>query len=96
MNWWHVARTPHGIHAHQLDPVAVLAEVDRRRAEDPQLGQDEALAEVLGDEAERIRAQLGFPIKGRWVMRAGWDSQLSQGEPHPRLLQRATVHRLNT
>lgn len=90
-NWWHLAQTPTGRHARQLDPVAVEEEVARRRAEDADLGYDEAVAEVLGDRAAAHRDELGFPPKGRWVMRDGWDSQLSQGEPHPSFLGGATT-----
>ena len=95
-NWWHLAQTPDGPHAHQLDPVALQAEAEQRMAEDPELLELQAEAEVIGDEAERIRTELGFPPKGRWVMRAGWDSSLSMGEPHPSFLARATVHRVGT
>lgn len=93
-NWWHLTQTPTGTHAHQLDPVALQAEVDRRVAGDSELSEAAAEAEVLADEADRIRAELGFPIKGRWVSRPEWDSQLSQGDPHPRFLAQATVHRV--
>lgn len=92
-NWWHLAQTPDGMHAHQLDPVALQALVDAELAADPELDEATAEAEVLGEEAERIRAELGFPPKGRWISRTGWSSSLSQGEPHPSFLEAATVHR---
>jgi hypothetical protein len=92
-NWWHVAHTPDGIWAHQIDPVEAEEQAQALMAQDPELGYDEAVAEVLGDVAAGIRAELGFPPKGRWVTRAGWDSQLTLGEPHPKLLAKATVVR---
>lgn len=92
--WWHLAQTPTGPHAHQLDPVAMQTEADRRVAEDPELTREYAEAEVLGDEAERIRTELGFPPRGRWMSRPPWDSAISQGEPHPNYLATATVHRV--
>lgn len=91
MNWWHIAHTPTGVHARQINPVSLMTEAQKLVDEDPELVLDEAVAEVLGDRAEAHRQELGFPIKGRWVMRTDWDSQLSQGEPHSKLLATATV-----
>lgn len=86
-NWWHYAQTPAGQFAHQLNPVTLQAEAERLvREEDPDLPLAEAEVEAIGDECERIRAELGFPPKGRHVMRAGWDSHVSIGEPHPEFL----------
>jgi len=92
-NWWHLALTPDGRHAHQLDPVALQDAVDAELLADPDLDAGTAEAEVLAEEAERIRRDLGFPKGNRWVGRPGWDSALSQGEPHPNFLASATVHR---
>jgi hypothetical protein len=39
-----------------------------------------------------IQAELGFPDD--WVAVPGWDSRLAPGEPHPSLLDGATVRRL--
>lgn len=91
MNWWHLAITPTGRHARQLDHVAVLAEAEALVAEDPELELAHAVTEVLGSRAEAHRTELGFPPNGRWVSRGGWDSSLSQGTPHPKFLDGATV-----
>lgn len=41
----------------------------------------------------RARTMLGMPPGDDWVtVPNGWDVHLSHGEPHPRLLARATVH----
>jgi hypothetical protein len=92
-NWWHLAETPSGRHAHQLDPIALQGLIDAELAADPNLDAATAEAEVLGDEAERIRRELGFPSRARWLSREGWSSSLSQGEPHASFLAVATVHR---
>lgn len=93
-NVWHLAQTPAGKHAHQLDPVALEPLVEAELAADPELDRATAEAEVLAEEAERIRRELGFPKAGRWFNREGWDSNLSFGEPHPKFLAEATVHRI--
>lgn len=93
-NVWHLAQTPTGLHAHQLDPVALEALVVAELEADPELDRATAEAEVLGDEAERIRRELDFPKAGRWFAREGWDSNLSFGEPHPKFLAEAAVHRV--
>jgi len=92
-NWWHLAQTPDGAHAHQLDQAVLQEAMDELMADDPDLTEAEAEGEVLEDAAVAIRAGLGFPPRARWVNRAGWDSQLSIGEPHPSFLASATVHR---
>jgi hypothetical protein len=70
VNWWHIARTPDGVYATELD----TDDVDEQ-----------------GVRAALIRSELDFPED--WVTADGWDSQLSQGEPHPSLLAHATVTR---
>lgn len=101
MNYWHIARVPaDGVpggtyHLHQLDPVALDKAADALLDADPVLDKATAYAEVLGDEAERIRTELGFPPKSRWQSRPGWQSSISTGEPHPSLIAAAgpNVHR---
>lgn len=92
-NWWHLAQTPDGVHARQFDPTAIQAEAEALVVEDPELTHDEAVAELLAARAEAHRAELGFPPNGRWVNRPQWDSSLTEGEPHPTFLARATVSR---
>jgi len=86
-NWWHYAATPDGPYAHQLDPTALAAYIERECATDPELSPAHAEAEACGLAAEEIRAALNFPPNGRWVARSGWDSGLSRGEPHPNYLK---------
>lgn len=93
-NVWHLAETPTGNHAHQLDPVAIEERVLAEMATDPELDRATAEAEILGEEAERIRRELDFPRGGRWINREGWFSHVSNGEPHPKYLDAATVHRV--
>lgn len=86
MNFWHLAQTPDGPHAHQLDPIALQAWARAEMDLDPQLDEQTAMAEAQGFAADQIRAALGFPRNGRWYSRPGWDSSVSQGEPHPNFL----------
>lgn len=92
LDYHHIARTPDGVHVHRLDPLVVLARANALRADDPDLTEAEAIAEVHGEIVEAIHKMLGFPIRGRWFSRDGWDSQLSVGTPHPTLMAAATVH----
>jgi hypothetical protein len=85
--WYHLARTPRGLYVHRIDPLKVSARVDELRATDPELSEEEATAEVHGEYAEAIRALLGFPPRGRWITRDGWQSVLSTGTPHPSVLE---------
>lgn len=92
LDYYHIAQTPSGVHIHRLDPLAVLERAKALRADDPELTEPEAVAEVHGEIVDAIRTSLGFPIRGRWFSRDGWDSQLTVGEPHPTLMAAATVH----
>jgi hypothetical protein len=92
-NVWHLAETPSGPYAHQLDPDELDAYVAQEMADDPALPRGVAEAEAVGAACERIRRELGFPKNGRWVDREGWQSALSYGEPHPKFLEKATVVR---
>jgi hypothetical protein len=83
---YHIAATPGGYHVHRIDPVAVNARATKLREADPDLDQPNAVAEVHGEIAEEIRNRLGFPIRGRWLNREGWDSSLSPGVPHFQLM----------
>lgn len=91
-NLWHIAETPGGIHLHHLDPIALAQRADALRADDPDLSEDAAMAEAVGDAARAIQAWLGFAPRGRWLGRPGWRSSISPGDPHPKLLAAATVH----
>lgn len=86
--WYHIARTPNGFYVHRLNPIEVLDRAGQLRQEDPELSEPEAIAEVHGEIAEQIRTALGFPVKGRWFNREGWDSSLSVGEPHPTMMEK--------
>lgn len=85
-DWHHIAQTPSGYHAHRLDPVGILGRAGAMRADDPELSEADAIAEIHGEVAEAIRSQLGFPIRGRWFNREGWNSSLTVGVPHPQLM----------
>jgi hypothetical protein len=89
--WYHIARTPTGWHVHRLDPLKVLERVNALRAADPELTEVDAVVEVHQEVGEAIRTQLGFPPRGRWVHRDGWDSQLTVGEPHGSIMDRQLV-----
>jgi hypothetical protein len=93
MNLWHIAHTPTGSHVRQLNPVSLREDALARTKGDPELSYSDAVSEILSERAAAHRAELGFPVNGRWVQREGWDSQISDGEPHPSLLERATVTR---
>lgn len=86
-NWWHMAQTPNGPYAHQLDPVELDTRAAAEMADDPHLDEAAALSEVLAAAGEEIRVSLGFPRNGRWVTRDEWDSSASVGEPHPKFLR---------
>jgi hypothetical protein len=92
-NVWHLARTPTGLHAHQLDPAALEAYVEQEMAGDPDLSRAIAEAEAIGAACETLRGELGFPKNMRWVDRDGWDSSVGEGDPHPTYLAGATVVR---
>lgn len=87
--WYHIAQTPEGTHIHRLHPAAAEARAsamaDFRRIE-----YDSAVAEVMGEYAQAIRDSLGFPQD--WVNVDKYSSSISQGEPHPRTMELATVH----
>lgn len=91
MNWWHIAQTPTGVHARQINPISLMIDAQKLVDEDPELVFEAAVSEVLEDRVEAHRRELGFPVRGRWVTRAGWDSSLTRGEPHGKLLESATV-----
>jgi hypothetical protein len=100
MSYWHIAQVPDGrpnagYHLHELDPVALDEAAAAAMAEDPDLDRATAYAEALGDTAEAIRTDLGFPPRGRWANRAGWQSTLSEGVPHPSLILAAGKERVH-
>lgn len=92
-NWWHLAQTPTGFHAHHVDPEELGELVEADRAADPEVSEQAAVADALGDLAEAIRRSLDFPPRNRWHDRDGWYSSITQGEPHPKYLEKATIHK---
>jgi hypothetical protein len=84
--WYHVARTPEGYYVHRLDPIKVDARADALRKADPDLPEDKAVSEAIGEYVEAIRDGLGFAPRGRWLDRPGWASHISPGEPHPEMM----------
>lgn len=85
--WYHIARTPGGLYVHRLDPIRLDELAVAEMTDDPELSRADADADVLGDAAEAIRRGLGFPARARWASREGWDSQVTAGEPHPKLME---------
>jgi len=87
--FYHVAQTPDGIVVFHIDPLVWLAEARRRADEDPDLSYQDAIDEVASDICEAQRRQLGFPPKGRWQQREGWDSMWRTAPLHPSVLAAA-------
>jgi hypothetical protein len=87
--FYHVAQTPDGIVVFHIDPLVWEAEARRRMRADPELAYVDAVAEVAADICEAQRRQLGFPAKGRWQQRDGWDSMWRTGPLHPSVLAAA-------
>jgi hypothetical protein len=53
---------------------------------------------ALDDQARDARIgeiTASLPVPEDWLSLAGWQVLTSPGQPHPSLLQRATVHRLD-
>lgn len=93
MAWWHLARTPDGLHAHDID-AQVQARVAELLAAEPGRDSQDAEATAVGEVIAGNHARLGFPTE--WWTRAaeGWDSSVSHGEPHEKTLAAAVaVHR---
>lgn len=90
--WYHIARTPAGIYVHRLSPTQEAERAAALRAADPDLTAAEAAEEARSDVLDAIRDSLGFPPRGRWVHRDGWDSSVSMGEPHPRDIMAVRVN----
>lgn len=85
---YHIGWTPAGVYIHRLDPVKVHARAQELRAGDTALSEDQAIAEAHEEYVDAIRATIGFPPRGRWFNRDGWQSTLTVGEPHQSLLDR--------
>ena len=49
-------------------------------------------ASAAATEALIARARQAVGCPDDWFDRAGWDVSIAPGEPHPRLVERATAH----
>lgn len=86
--WYHIARTPQGLHVHRLDPAAVSALAGAALAsiaKPSDADRESAEADAVGKLVEGVRRELGFPTGDE----AGWSSSLGPGEPHPSTLSAA-------
>lgn|SRR5512138_3289544 len=78
-DWYHISVTPSGVHVHYLDPDKL---VDRARSymlANPELGENDAITQVLGHYSEAIREWLGFPQE--WLAASGWECRTAPGRP---------------
>lgn len=77
-DWYHIATTPDGVVIHKLPPDEAGASQERI---------DEIITQRT-ELCERIRGLLNFPDD--WMPHPDWHAHISPGEPHSRLMARAT------